>query len=214
MKIRHIRMTLIVAGILGLIDFFLVAAIVDQQISLSRLSGDMIQQKRSLSRIEKDTTAFKTVTSTYETLSSKLGGRYRNVSWSTQIPSVVNQVTGLMQSQGLKMQTLKPEPITSKDGVSRLPLRVSFQAGLGDLAKLVFAIERSVPYLEIERLDINAAKENGDKLQADMTISSFAIADENAPLTTKPAAGSTPKKAKTPVVRTSRKISRATGGAK
>lgn len=217
MKIRKLRATMIAAGILGLVIFGLVVAIINQQVTLSRLSADISQQKQSLGRMTKETAAYKTLSAKYLDMSAKLGGRYRSVSWGTQMPSMVNQLTGIMQAQKVKIQTLRPEPITSTDGVSRMPLRISFNAGLGDLAKLVHDMETAVPHLEVERLDIHIADDKSEKLQTDMTVSSFAVTDENAPVLAshiltekkpdKPAVKSGP--AKKPV-----KVSRTAGGAR
>lgn len=106
------------------------------------------------------------------------------------MPFMINQLTGIMESHDLKVDTLKPDPLTKVDGVSRLPLRISLKADLGKLAKVVRDIEKGFPLLKIDSLDIRTAAGSA-VLQTDMTVSSFAVTDKNAPEA--PAISLTPK---------------------
>ncbi len=85
-----------------------------------------------------------------------------------------------MQAHKLKIDTLRPEPITSSGGVYRLPMRISFKAALGDLARAVRDIEKTVPVLSIEQLGVRSSGDKSDLLEADMVVSLFAIADPSA----------------------------------
>jgi hypothetical protein len=98
------------------------------------------------------------------------------------MPFMINQLTGIMEAHKLKIDTLRPEPITSSSDVYRLPLRVSFKANLGELARTIDDIEKTLPVLSIEELGMRPAGDKSDLLQADMVVSLFAIADPNAPM--------------------------------
>lgn len=181
MNMPKLRTPMIAAGALGLIIFGLITAILDQRLADSGLSSQIAEHKQALSRMAQDSTNQKALVGDYQKLSSRLGARYRQVSWGKQMPFMLNQITGIMRNRGLKVETLRPDPITSANGVSRLPLRIGFKAGLSDLARVVQDMEKTLPLLYIETLNIRAQTGNMESLQADMTVSSFAISDEAAP---------------------------------
>jgi|GEM_PF-3916429 len=181
MKIRQFRPTVIAAAILILVIICLSIAILNQQLVSSSLSTQIKQENAKFTRLSKDSTADVDQDRKYRDMALKLGGRYREVTWSKHIPFMVNQLTAAMQTYEVKMDTMRPDPIRTIDNVSQLPLRIGFKANLADMAKIVRDIEKTTPLLNIERLDIRAASEKSDLLQSEMTVSSYAITDKDAP---------------------------------
>jgi Tfp pilus assembly protein PilO len=181
MKIRKFRPTVIAAAILILIIIGLSIAVLDQQLRSSNLSMQIMQENEKFNRLSRDTSADVNLDKKYRDMALKLGGRYKEVTWSRHIPFMVNQLTAAMQAYGVKIETLRPDPIRTMDNVSQLPLRIGFKAGIADMAKVVRDIEKTTPFLNIERLDIRAAGEKSDLLQSEMTVSSYAITDKDAP---------------------------------
>ncbi len=183
MKIRQVGPIVIASAVLALVILCLAVGIVNQQLTSSRLSGQIVQEKAAIAKFSEDSVVNAALVKDYQKLSAKLGGRYRDASWSSHMPFVINQLTGIMQGNKLKIETLKPDPVTLIGGVSRLPLRIGFKAGLGDLAKVVREIEKTTPLLDIESLDIRTTA-GSDQLQVDATVACFAVVDKNAPQVT------------------------------
>jgi Tfp pilus assembly protein PilO len=180
MKIRQIPTYLLASGLMGLVILGLLVAIVFQQIASSGLSSDIRHEREAIDMYKKDATAYKQITTDYSYMSAKLGGKYKDVSWTTRMPFVVSDLSGMTQARHLKIETLKPEPVTAADGVYRLPMRITLKAQIGDLARLAQDIETSVPYMDIERMDVHMPSDKSESLQCDMTISSFAVQDDDA----------------------------------
>lgn len=181
MKIKQLRPLTIATLILGVIAVFLFMAVINQQLIISRLSKDIKSEQKQSSELSEKSLESKKLENSYKNLSQKLGGRYRNVSWSRHLPYMVNQLTGIMYVYNLKIETLRPNPIRTIDTVSQLPLRITFKSRIGDLAKLIRDIENTDPKLNIETLDLKPSGDNSDQLQVDMLISSYAVEDKDAP---------------------------------
>lgn len=180
MRIRQLPGYLLASWLMSLAIAVLMIAIVTQQITSSRLSSDIREQKESLKRSRENAESSKQTASDYSEISAKLGGRYKEVSWSTRMPFVISELAGITQAHRLKIENLKPEPVTSADEVSRLPMRITIKADIADLARVVEDIDKSIPYMDVERMDIHMASDKSDLLQCDMTVSSFAVQDENS----------------------------------
>lgn len=181
MKIQNFRPPVIAMIVIGLITVGLAIAVVGQQITGSQLSTDLRQQRKTLKDTIDTIKEYKTLSMNYDDLSLKLGGRHRSISSSKMTVSIMNQINGIAQMQGIKLDSLRPDPATTVNSITRLALRISFKASLGDITRVIQSIETTVPLLHIEQLNIRAADDKSDMLQADMTISSFGIIDKNAP---------------------------------
>lgn len=181
MKSWRLKTPATISAILGVIVLALLIAVVDQHIGSATRAAEIQRQKQMLSALTKEAIADQNVRRNYATLSKKVGRRYKTVSWGQQMPFMVNQLTGILTSHNLNIETLRPEPVTSANEVSRLPLRISFKAQLGDLAQAIRDIERANPLLCIEQMDLRVSGNRSDLLQANMIVSSFAISDASAP---------------------------------
>lgn len=180
----HIRTIAIV--VLGVLVLGLGSGVIWQRIVSARLSHQVREQTRDLTEAQKTLKDYAQWQSEYTELSAKLGGRMRECTWSNQMPFMVSQLTGLVEARGLKVQTLRPEPMTSSGSVQRFPMSIEVQAGLGDLARLLRDMGGTYPLLSIERMDIRAVEGNADKLQVRMTVASFMVIDKAAPITKRP----------------------------
>ena len=96
------------------------------------------------------------------------------------MPSMVTQLTGIVEARGLKIESLQPEQWTSGEHVMRFPLRITLNCGLSDLTGILRDIESTTPLLDIERLDIRSGSDESGKLQVGMTVSSFVVRDKHA----------------------------------
>lgn len=181
MKIRQLRLAVIASAAMGLMIICLSILVINQQLTSSQLSTQIVQERHKASRLSSENTENTDLAKKYSDLSAKFGGRYREVTWSKHIPFMVNQLTGIMQAHELKIETLRPNPIRSVDNISQLPLRIGFKAELADLAGVVQDVEKTTPVLNIESLDIRTADDKSGLLQTDMTVSSYAITDKDAP---------------------------------
>lgn len=181
MNIRQLRAVTVTLIVLGALVAVLAAGVVVQQVAASRLSRQIAREKTAIAKITGDTTNGAALEQNYQRLSTKLGGRSRDASWSSRMPFMMNQLNGIFEADKLKIETLKPDPVTAIDGVSRLPLRIGFKANLADLANVVREIEKTNPILNIESLDIRS-NAGSEQLQIDMTVASFAVVDKNAPV--------------------------------
>jgi Tfp pilus assembly protein PilO len=176
-KLKPLEITL---AILGVIVVGLIIALIDQQMTGARLTSDIAREKDSLARLSKASSDYQTMSNNYFALSSKVG-RHEDRAVSGQVPFIINQLTGIMQSHKLRMETLSPEPATAGNGVSRQPMRITFKGSLGDVTRTIQDIENTVPFLYIERFDMHAGEEKSDTLQCDMTVSSFSIQGSKMP---------------------------------
>jgi Tfp pilus assembly protein PilO len=181
MKTQNFRPPVIAMIAIGLITACLAIAVTGQQITGSQLSNDLRQQRKTLKDTIDTVKEYKTLSMNYDDLSLKLGGRHRSISSSKMTVSIMNQINGIAQMQGIKLDSLRPDPATTVNNITRLTLRISFKSTLGSITRVIQSIETTVPLLHIEQLNIRAANDKSDMLQVDMTISSFGIVDKNAP---------------------------------
>ena len=194
MKLSRLKNPAALSTLLGVVVAVLALAVVDQHIGNSTRAAEISRQKQMLAALNRDMASERKLTKSYSKLSRQLGHKYKEVSWGKQMPFMVNQLTGILQLRKLDMETLRPEPVTSANGVSRLPLRISFKAKIGDLAHVVEDIEKSSPLLSIEQLDVRTTRNNSDLLQANLMVSSFAVTDARAPEIKAPPLKSLPAK--------------------
>lgn len=176
------RMPIIAGVVLALLILILAGAVVAREINESRLSRDIAAKKQLLADYKKDLCDCRNWRKDYSSLCLKLGGRMPQCSWSDQMPFIVAQLTGIVESRGLKIESLQPQPMTEDKPVERFPLRIGLQTDLASLTSVMEDIEKTVPLLEIERLDI---RDKDGKLQADMTVSSYVVIDKDAPVVKK-----------------------------
>jgi len=169
--------------VLGLAVVGLGAGVIWQRAAGSALSRGIREQRQILSKTRRELRNCVTWRKDYADLSLKLGGRLPECTWSDQMPFAVTQLTGLVETHGVKIETLRPEPMTSANGILRFPLGIELQVGLRELTRILKDIESTVPLLKIERLDIRTPKDKPDKLQVSMTVASFVVLDKKAPLT-------------------------------
>ena len=177
------RLPIIIAAILGAAVVALTAAVVTQRLACGGVFRDVREQRALLAKYKRELRDSKASKKNYLDCSLKLGGRWSECSWSDQAPFALAQLTSITGRRGLKMKTFQPQPMSSANSILRFPVRISLEGDLTSLASVLEDVEKTTPLLEIERLDIRkAAKASGDRLQADMTISSFVVLDPNAPV--------------------------------
>jgi len=191
------RLPIIAAAVLGAAVVALTAAVVTQRLAAAGVSRDAREQKALLTRYERELRDCSAYEKDYRDCSLKLGGRWAECSWSDQAPFMIVQLAVIVEQRGLKMDSFQPQPMSSAKGILRFPVRISLQGGLASLAGVLAEIEKTIPLLEIERLDIRRAPDKGDNLQVDMMVSSFVVIDENAPVAKRRAAPKVAKPADT-----------------
>lgn len=195
----------------------LAIGVIAQQLAASRLSADIKGQKQLLAKSKGELKDRAKWRNDYGDLSLKLGGRMSACSWSDQMPFMVAQVSGIVEANGLKVENLQPEPMTSSGSVQRFPMRLVLQTDLKHLTELLKDITGSSPLLDVERLEVRNAQGDTGKLQVNLTVASFVVIDRNSLLgrrravvptktnATKPAAQTTEKPADKPAVKTTEK---------
>ncbi|MGB9588442.1 MAG: type 4a pilus biogenesis protein PilO [Armatimonadota bacterium] len=182
MKNHRIRMTKIILIVLAVVAIALAVAVVYQRITMSRLSGELQSRKHRLAVIQQDLKERTRYHQDYRELSLKLGGRFTRCTWSDQMPYMVSQLTGILQPHGVKIKTLKPEPMTTQSVVSRFPLGVEIDATIAQVTGILKDIRSTVPLLCIERLDISPSPNSADLLEVSMRIASFVVIDKQGGL--------------------------------
>jgi len=179
MNISKLQTTVIIKCILGLVILGLGIGIIAQRLAISGLRSEVAEKTKELAKLRTEDTDAKSMTVKYKDLVNKLGDRYQKVSWGKHLPTMMNQINGIMTAHSIKMDTLRPEPLTNANDISRLPMHISFKANLGDLARVVQDIEKATPLLSIEQLDVRVPTNQSDLLEMDMIVSSFAITDSS-----------------------------------
>ncbi len=177
------RIHVVAIAALGVLVVALAIGVIAQQLAASRLSNGIQAQKQLLlkSRGElKDRAKWR---DDYGDLALKLGGRMSTCSWSDQMPFMVAQVSGIVQANGLKIENLQPEPMTASSNIERFPMRIVVQTDLKNLTKLLKDMSTAVPLIDVERLEVRNAQGESDKLQVNMTVSSFVVLDKNSRVT-------------------------------
>ena len=183
------RATIFASVVLAVALVGMTAAVVRQNIAASRLSHEIAEQRRLRGDLRRELAKAEVWKKDYKDLSARLGGRLPECSWSEQMPFVVGQLSGIVGPRGLKIETLQPQPMSAAGRVLRFPMRLGLQANLANLTALLEDIGKTVPLLQVERLDIRSAQDKGEKLQVDMTVSSFVVLDQRAPLARRRALG-------------------------
>lgn len=176
------RRTIIVSiVILTVMVFVLAVAVVGQRLAASGTGHRITEQKRLLARYQRQKDQYCKARKDYEASSVTLGGRLPECSWTDQMPFMIAQLEGITIPRGVKVETLQPQPTVTYRKVMRFPMRVGLQADLPTLTLLLEGLQKTSPVLEVDRLDVRNGQE-GDKLQVDMTLSSFVVLDPNAPV--------------------------------
>ena len=182
MNISNRRASAISIALLALVVLGLATGVVHQRLAASRTKREIAEQKTLLVRYRSQ--SYKCVDSQkdYKEFCLKIGGRLPECSWSDQMPFMLSQVEGILAPRGLKMETLQPQPMFSYRNVLRFPVRIGLQADLAGLIGLLEDFEKTNPLLEVDRLDMRNAQGQGDKLQVDITLSSFVVLDPTSPV--------------------------------
>ncbi|MHB0998421.1 MAG: type 4a pilus biogenesis protein PilO [Armatimonadota bacterium] len=180
MKIPKIQPITMTASILGFLVICLAIMVTVQQISNAGITSKIDMQEQVLSKLIKESTSASEIEKSYARLSARFGGDNGEVTWDKQMPRMINALTGAMQAHGLKIETLKPEPITVTGSIQRFPLRITFKSKLRNLVESVREIEKLNPYMDVEGLNIRVTEKESNILQADAIVSLFAIANSNS----------------------------------
>jgi hypothetical protein len=96
-------------------------------------------------------------------------------SWSDQLPLMAAQVYAIMDDGGVKVDTLQPEPIVTKQQVACFPLRMTLHGNLQQMTKILLATRQATPALAIDHFTIRAGQTTADPLQIECTFSSFVM---------------------------------------
>lgn len=160
----------------------LAIGVIAQQLAASRLSDGIQVQKQLLAKSKEELQDRAKWRNDYGDLSLKLGGRVSACSWSDQMPFMVAQVSGIVEANGLKIENLQPEPMTSSGSIQRFPMRLVLQTDLKHLTELLKDMSGSSPLLDVERLEVRNAQGETGKLQVNMTVASFVVLDKSSPI--------------------------------
>lgn len=183
MNLSGRRPQLIATIVMCVVVLALGIGVVAQQLSATRLSGDIAEQKRLIAESKKDLKSRTASRDEYSDLSLTLGGRMSTCTWSDQMPYMVSQVTGIVEANRVRVESLQPEPMTSSGSVQRFPMRLGLQADLRHVTDILQDLKTAVPLIDIERLDIRNSQTGNGKLQINMTVASFVVLDKNSPVT-------------------------------
>lgn len=176
------RTHMITTAALSALVIALATGVVAQRLSSARISGDIGVQKHLLAKSRQELKDRAKFRSDFQDLSLKLGGRMSTCSWSDQMPFMMAQVNSIVEANGLKVESLQPEPMTSSGSIQRFPMRLGVQTDLKHLTDVLKDLKDSVPLIDIERLDVRVAQGDSGKLQANLTVASFVVLDKSAPV--------------------------------
>jgi hypothetical protein len=176
------RIHVISTAALSVLVAALAIGVIAQQLAASRLSGGIQEQKLLLAKSRGELKDRAKWRDDYGDLALKLGGRMSTCSWSDQMPFMVAQVSGIVEGNGLKIDNLQPEPMTSSGSIQRFPMRLVLQTDLKHLTELLRDLRYAVPLIDVERLEVRNAQGESGKLQVNMTVSSFVVIDKNSPV--------------------------------
>lgn len=172
----------VAAVILAAVAVSLAVALLIQRSTAAGLSSRISEQRAELADLNRRLGECAARQRDYRQQCLKLGGRLSTCTWSDQMPYMVDQLAGIVDPRGLKIETLQPQPMTSAKRILRFPLSLGLQTDLATLTSMLEDIENTVPLLSIERLDIRDGQDNSGRLQIDMTVSSFVVLDPNSPV--------------------------------
>lgn len=179
---NHRRSSFVAIAALGLTVLGLGGAVIFQQLTRARISHEITEERQSLSKMRKDLMSYAKWSKDYRALSTKLGCKLPECNWADQMPFMVSQLTAVIESRGVRIGTLKPEPMTATKSILRFPLRIGMRTDLRKLVTILKDMDKMTPILAVERLGIRNDKEKSKDLQIDMTISSFVVLDKRAPV--------------------------------
>jgi Tfp pilus assembly protein PilO len=168
--------------ILAVVVFGLVVGVVWQLISSNHMSNDIASGRQSLAALKSDNADCVKWANKYKTLSLELGERLPDCTWGDQEPYMVSQLSSVIESQGVRIDTLRPQPMVEQKGILRFPMRLELKTTLDDLARVLKDIQKVRPIVSVERLDVRNDKDKGAKLQVDMSVSTFIIIDKDSPV--------------------------------
>ena len=100
--------------------------------------------------------------------------------WSEQLPVMVAQISGIVEQDGVKIDTLQPAPPVEREHLTRFPLRLTLRTDLEHLKDLMVRLRQAVPLLAVDHFAIRSGQKQGEPLQVEMTLSSYVIIDGQA----------------------------------
>jgi len=178
---RSTRFTIMLC--LAAITACLSGSLVYQRIRTANLSHAITEESSQLSELRRSIDETRSAAKQYDSLTRRLGGALQECSWSEQMPFAVSQINGIFSAHGVKIQSLRPEPMIAMKSVERFPLRVVIKPTLKQLVAILKDLKSAEPLIHLQRLNIRTARDFDDTLEADMTITSFVVLDKHSTMT-------------------------------
>ncbi|MDD3806358.1 MAG: type 4a pilus biogenesis protein PilO [bacterium] len=165
---------------MGLLVAAMFIGIIGQRISLLHVTKELGFSRKESSDTVRRLQALRLNADEYADLSSSLGITKAGAPASEDdVSTVIERVTAIIESQGCVVTRLRPEQATVKDGISRLPVKISLECNLDDLTRILFKMERGKHLFAIEKMDIRLSndydKGTPELLKVEMTAASFSL---------------------------------------
>jgi Tfp pilus assembly protein PilO len=168
------------AVFMGLLVAAMFVGAIGQRVSLLRVTKELGFSRKESSDMVRRLQALRLNADEYADLSSSLGiARADAFVREDDVSAVIKRVTAIIESQGCVVTTLRPGQATVKEGISRLPMKVSLECSLDDLTRILFKMERGKHLLAIERMDIRLSNDYdkgiSELLRVEITVASFSL---------------------------------------
>lgn len=183
MNNQRIRVPFIMLLLLSAVCIGLLITNVCQYLTNSSAQRALQEKQKSLADLKTETAKTVSWRKDYETLSGKLGTRLPSCTWSEQMPSMVTELTSIVEEHGAVIETMQPQPMTQDGKILSFPLQLGLHADLATITGILKDISNTVPLLQVERLSIGKDETKGGKLHISLTVTSFVVLDKNASLT-------------------------------
>ncbi|MHB9132119.1 MAG: GspMb/PilO family protein [Armatimonadota bacterium] len=188
MNTSQTRPAIIIATLLGIIAGALLLLVVYQGFARSAVLRDIDGQTQEMTELQASLRENTKAGADVAKLVERLGPRMRACSWNEQLPYMINQLTVMLMTRGVTIDTMQPEPMTTTKSIRRFPMRLAFRTDLTHLAIVLQDMKQATPLLKVERLTVRREQGqdgknpvNDNKLVVEVTATSFIILDKNAP---------------------------------
>ncbi|MDD3925687.1 MAG: GspMb/PilO family protein [bacterium] len=166
--------------LLGILVAVTLIGVVGQRVYMSRAARELSLTRKESAGLVRDLRALRLHSREYAELSAGLGIAEAGASAETGgVSAMIDRVTGIVESQGCAVTSLRPEQATVKEGVSRQPIRIGLECSLDELIRILYKTERDKHLLVVEKMDVRQPE--GDKngipgrLRVEMTVASFTL---------------------------------------
>jgi type IV pilus assembly protein PilO len=140
---------------------------------LAEAKGRVDAKMAQLAKFEEATAAAEDLTKQLQQLQEAMGFFESKLPPTSQIDEVLEQVTVIVQKQGLKSKTIRTLARKDNSGYIEQPLRMALEGNFSSFYSFLLELEKLPRIMKVRELDLQKHKDSDGQIAADFTVSIF-----------------------------------------